>query len=456
MRIKLAIPLYLNEISAAINTINLYHSNVAIEYLTTDSRKLKPGDLFIPLKGKNHDGESFVGDCLQRGGICLTRQKRDNCILIKNAEEALLSLAHYYKKKLTKLKYTVAITGSVGKTTTKEILKKICSNSYKTHATEDNKNNQLGLPITILSAPCDTELLILEMGMNHSGEISKLSKCSNPDIAIITKIGTAHIGNLGSRENIARAKLEILEGMKDGKLIIPYDEPLLKRVKNAYTFSVKSNRSDVYIYNNEGNLTIGINGICINTKTDFQGIASMECLCAAIASANLLGINPANTKNEISKISSNILRQSYISFDKFTVLADYFNASYESVISSLELLAELKGYKVKSALLGSIYELGDKSKEIHFNIGEYAAKLNLDHLFIISEYAKDIFCGALSGGMSKENIFVNEDIQDTKTTAKQIKTHSLNNEIILFKASHAVDLGRVIVDLQDLDSKEED
>ena len=130
MRIKLAIPLYLNEISAAINATNLYHTNIPIEYISTDSREITSSDLFIPLKGKRFNGEDYIEDCLKKGAVCITEKRRDNCLYVKNAENALLALANYYKIKLKKLKKTVAITGSVGKTTTKEMLKIICSLAF--------------------------------------------------------------------------------------------------------------------------------------------------------------------------------------------------------------------------------------------------------------------------------------------------------------------------------------
>lgn len=456
MRIKLDIPLYLNEISAALNAINLYHSNVVVEYLTTDSRKLEIGDLFIPLKGERHNGEDFVEECLQKGGICITTKRRSNCITVTDTEEALLRLANYYKTKYRKLKHTVAITGSVGKTTTKEILKKLCSATYKTYATKDNQNNQIGLPLTILSAPKDTEILILEMGMNHSGEISRLSKCATPDIAVITKIGTAHIGNLDSRENIARAKLEIVDGTKDCKLVIPYGEPLLNDVKNAYTFSTKHKNAYIYINNNEGNLTICTSDSCVNVKTDLLGDAITECLCAATVAALLSEVNLKQIKDELSFISNDISRQKFISFGVFDVLADYYNASYESVISSLDFLSTLKKYSSKGALLGSIYELGDKANKIHYNIGVYAAKSRLDNLFIFGEYANDVFNGAVSGGMAKEKIYIIEDTTDFEKAAVLIKKHSIKNEIILFKASHAVNLGRVVEHLQKIVSNREE
>ena len=421
-----------------------------------NSKELEPGDLFIPLMGTRYNGENFVKECLLKGGICLTTERRNNCITVIDTEEALLSLASYYKSKLSKLKYTVAITGSVGKTTTKEILKRLCSATYKTHATKDNQNNQIGLPLTILSAPKDTEILILEMGMNHSGEISRLSKCATPDISIITKIGTAHIGNLGSKERIAKAKLEIVDGMKEAKLVIPYDEPLLHSINNVYTFSTKNKSAYIYINNNEGNLTILTPYGYINTKTDLQGDAIAECISAATSAALLTEVDFEQLKSSFSLISSDICRQKLIHCDKFDILADCYNASYESVISSLDLLSRHKNYSSKGALLGSIYELGDEAHRIHYSIGVYAAKCRLDNLFILGEYAYDIFNGAVENGMDEDKIFITEDARDFENAAMLIKKHALKNEIILFKASHAVNLGRVIEHLQRGENNQED
>lgn len=450
MRIKLAIPLYLNEISAAINATNLYHTNIPIEYISTDSREITSSDLFIPLKGKRFNGEDYIEDCLKKGAVCITEKRRDNCLYVKNAENALLALANYYKIKLKKLKKTVAITGSVGKTTTKEMLKIICSQSFKTFATLENMNNTIGVPLSILSAPKDTEILILELGMNHLGEISKLSKCASPDIGVITNIGSAHIGNLGSRENIAAAKLEILDGMKKPRLVIPYDEHLLSEQKNALTFSTKSERADVYIYNNEGNIFLKTESVEADVNFAPRGDAALNCLCAAVAAAAEIGIPLHLIKSAISLISSDILRQRMILVDDLTILADYYNASFESIVSSIDLLNSYTEYKYRSILLGSVYELGDKSEEIHRNIGAYAAKARPHRLFIIGEYVNAILEGALSCGMKEENIFVNNSLSAPKTTAMQIAKNCTDGELILFKASHRADLGRIVECLKEI------
>ena len=247
MRIKLGIPLELSEVvEATRGRLNEKCHKSKIKFLSTDTRELEPGDLFVALRGERYDGNDFIKYAKERGAITLGDDISAD-ILTKFGNASLLFLASYFKNKLKRLKYTIAITGSVGKTTTKEFTKILLSTQYSVHSTPQNYNNLIGMPLTLLSAPADTEILILEMGMNRLGEISQMSKCAKPDIALITNIGTAHIGNLGSKENISKAKKEIFDGMTDGEKIIPYGEELLSNIENATYFSTVYEDADVFI-----------------------------------------------------------------------------------------------------------------------------------------------------------------------------------------------------------------
>ncbi len=451
MRIRLDIPLTVREIIKATGAAQ-YDAmlKAVVTHVTTDSREVCHGDLFFALSGEFFDGESFVSEAKSKGAICISKVIGNNTICVNDSSLALQNLAKYYKTRLKSLKYTVGITGSVGKTTTKEFLKIIASEEYKTHATDKNFNNHIGVPLTILSSPADTELLIIEMGMNHAGEIRTLSECSSPDLAIITNIGTAHIGNLGSREKIAEAKLEILCGMKNEKLILPFGEPLLSRQKNASFFSQKNPLSDIYIIYKEEKCEITY--LDRQYKCDFEprGEHNLECLCAAVCAAVHLGIDLEHVVSRISKISNKNTRQNIKSVGNFYILEDYYNASLESVSASFDFLDSMMGYTKKSALLGTVRELGEKSKEIHFLIGSEAAKHGLCTLYIFGEYAEDVRRGAIAFGMAENQIFVNEDINDPRTTVEEIATHIAPGEIILFKASHTTGLNRILDILEDV------
>ena len=447
--------LSLKEISSAINgRIEASYEQRVITHLTTDSREVCKGDLFIALKGDKYDGENYLHDVIAKGAIPITTSSTANAITVKNTQDALFLLAKHYKSLLKDLKHTVAITGSVGKTTTKEFANLLLECHYKTHASSGNFNNKIGLPLSILSATENTELLILEMGMNHKGEISELSKCATPTIAVITNIGSAHIGNLGSKENIVGAKLEILDGMKEEKLILPYGEPLLSHLKNTVSFSTKSSRSDVYIIYNEGNCIFGdgIHEAEVNLGSFPPHL--LECVAAAVAICLELGLTINDIKRHFSLISDKNLRQTKILTGNFTILADYYNASPESVIAALEFLASHKQHEHRSALLGDILELGKMSEEAHFTIGRKCAECNLRTLYLFGEYSDFTEEGAISGGMDRERIFKNTRLNCPEITANQISKNVTKNEIILFKASHAVKLGRIVSLLKSMSGKE--
>lgn len=450
MRIRLGIPLTARTVASTVHgRLAELAPTICFSYLSTDTRELCSGDLFIPLKGEKFDGEDFLDEVKAKGAIPLTTKEFYGSIRVQDIDGILLILARYYKSLLKDLKHTVAITGSVGKTTTKELTKSLLEHHFKVHATMGNFNNKIGLPLTVLSSPVDTEILILEMGMNHEGEISELSKCVAPTVAVITNIGSAHIGNLGSRENIAKAKLEITDGMQGGRLILPYGEPLLPITKNAVTFSSKTTESDVYIIYNEGNC-VAFDG-CDKIRAGVRYVAPhlVECLAAAVAVCRESGLRLNALKDDFSSFFDKNIRQNIIYVNKTAILSDYYNASLESVSAALDYLCNLKEYEYKSALLGDVLELGDKAKDIHRAIGKKCGELGLRSLYLFGGYSDYTADGALSAGMSEERIYKNPDLNAPNITADQIYRNSSEKEIVLFKASHAIDLGRVLTRLKE-------
>ncbi len=441
MRIKLDIPLTVTEASMAMQA-SCGVPEALLAHICTDSRECKPGDLFFALRGRTADGENYVYDAISKGAYAVSKRILPGGLAVKSPEKALLSLAKYYKTKLANLKYTVAITGSVGKTTTKEFLRILTESYYKTHATKGNENNTIGVPLTILSAKRDTELLILEMGMNSYGEISALSKCAAPDIAIISNIGTAHIGAFGSRENIAKAKLEIKDGMEQKELILPYGEELLMKEEGTF-FSTKDKRADVYIIYNEGNVNIYDRGIIYSHPIANFGNHNFECLGAAYAACRKMKLSSNNIIRVFSEISSENTRQSLIHLDDFCIFSDFYNSSYESVAAALEYLSALNVYTCKSALLGSILELGDMRKTIYEKIGKLCAEKKLKNLYLYGYDTVDIKESAIKNGMDEKRIFLYSRDQADDIASAVYNNHTAG-EIVLFKASNAVRLGEVL------------
>ena len=458
MRILLGVPLTIGEITEATKGISkLYDKNTLISHITTDSREVSPGDLFIALDGEVASGELYLDEAIKKGAFVLSRTGTRG-ITVKDTLVALGTLSGFYKrKKLTSLIHTLAITGSVGKTTTKEFARCICSVRYITHATKGNFNNLIGVPLTILSAPANTEILITEIGMNHIGEIKQISSFVEPDIAIITNIGTSHIGNLGSRECIAKAKSEITFGMRSGVVIVPYDEPLLSHlpsrtpvsyenvIQEGYSVITKleSEKESVCSFIRSGEKSIEL-------KLQIAGRHNLYCLGMAASAMDIIGLTFNEIMRGVEKITPQILNRRFIMFKDFSVLDDSYNSSVESVEAALDTLKLYEGVK-RSALLGDMLELGKSTEAYHKKIGRLAAMSGLTNLYVFGVYSPFIKAGAIEAGMNPLRIFQNSDITSPMITAEQIHKNHENGEIILFKASHALRLSEICELIKDLE-----
>ena len=445
MRIRLGKPIALRGIAFAMSGKFSYGHNPLIENITTDSRTAIKGDLYIPIRGNRFNGEDFVKEIIKSGCYTISSVHEEAHIQVKDTSRALLDFATYYNKNLPYILYRIGITGSVGKTTTKEFAKILLSAKYKTHANEGNFNNGIGLPMSILSAPRDSELLIMEMGMNHQGEISQLSECLCPDLAVITNIGTSHIGNLGSRENIARAKLEIECGMADGKVYVPAEEQLLTNAKNKVTLSLTDKSADFYLESIGGRVAIYKQGEkYAEANFAFSEEHLKKCLLFACAIAIDSGIPPALLSDKISIISTDNIRQKMFSIGKYIFYADYYNASPESILSSFDSVKSAKNLVGKSLLLGDVLELGDKSEEIHYGIGQSIPKGLFKSIFLFGNFAEHTARGAVNDGFPMERIHINTDLSRPEITALQINEYCDAGELILMKASRGVKLERVL------------
>ena len=417
-----------------------------IECISTDSREVEKGDLFFALPGESFNGEDFVSSAKSKGAYTVSSRYRDADFFVPDTLSALSALSSFYKRKLS-IRKTVAITGSVGKTTTKELTLNLLLESFKTHGTYKNHNNQIGVPITLLSAKRDTEILVIEAGMNHMGEIEKISRCIEPDISVITKIGTAHIGNLGSIEKIVEAKSEILLGMKNPYVLIPYEDKFLKRFDFTKTVSTLNENADFYLSISKSDES----GTEFDFKSHFNTVRSAkiktrlshipECLAFALAVSSSIGMSDEQMASAINKLPMEDDKKIY-SIGKLTIIDDTYNSSLESVKMSFKTLS-LSYSEKNSAVLGDVLELGEKTMSIHYEIGCIAAGAKLSKLYLFGKNAKFIKKGALDNGMKEDAIFLNEDIDAPGITAEQILSNS-SDETILFKASRKVRLERVI------------
>lgn len=430
------------------------NEDIECENFSKDTRIIKKDDIYIGIKGENFDGCKFWKAALDKGakGVIIENIEisenekntyKDKIIIsVENSLEALYKIAEA-KRDLYNIPI-IAITGSVGKTSTKDIVANVVSKKYKTLKTIGNNNNNIGLPFTILKLK-NEEAAVLEMGMNHFGEISLLSKIAKPDICVITNIGTSHIGNLGSRENILKAKLEILEGANNPKIVINNDNDLLHKwyLENKQNFKIQTfgikNKSDL----NAENITLSSSGSSYTYKFNDENIKInvpvggehfiLNSLCATLV-GKILGIKNSNIKKGIESFELTNKRMDITELDNGTkIINDAYNASYESMKASLKVLSEYKQNR-KIAVLGDMFELGKYSKELHEKVGEEVANNNIDILICTGENARFIVQKAKEKINSKNVYYV-----DTKEEIEVLlKEKAEKGDVILFKASNGM------------------
>ena len=423
------------------------NKKVICENFSKDTRTIQKGDIYIGIKGEKFDGSSFWKQALESGADVVIienveisaeeKKKYSNKTIIKveNTLESLYKIASY-KRSLYNIP-VIAITGSVGKTSTKDIIASVVKTEYKTLKTEGNNNNNIGLPLTILKLK-DHEALVLEMGMNHFGEISLLTKIAKPTIAVITNIGTSHIGNLGSRENILKAKLEILEGMKIPKIIINNDNDLLHKwyIENKdkieiHTYGVENkseiNAKDIVLEEEYSDFTTEIGNNKINIEVPVGGKHFVYNALCAVTVGKYLNISDENIQKGIKELELTKKRMDIRKLANGAILInDSYNASYESMKASIEYLNDYQANR-RIAVFGDMFELGEYSKELHEKVGEEVSKSKIDILICSGKNAKYI-------------------IQKVEEKNGKIKTYYLkNNEEILEKIKHKTKKGDVIL-----------
>lgn len=427
-----------------------------------DTRIIKQGDTYIGINGENFDGNTLWKQAFENGaetvivqGINFIDQdiekyKNNNIIEVNDTIKAISDIATYKRDSYGKDFPVIGVTGSVGKTSTKDIIANVVSQKYRTLKTQGNNNNNIGLPFTIFKLQ-DHQAAVIEMGMNHSGEISNLTKIAKPTISVITNIGTSHIGNLGSRENILKAKLEILEGMDRKILVINNDNDLLNKYylenkdMEIYTYGIK-NKSDVMAENinlNENNseFICNLKGEKFKVKVPVGGIHFIyNALCAATV-GKLLSLSNEQIKQGIETFELTKKRMDITELENgVTIINDSYNASFESMQASLKYLSGLKNDR-KIAVLGDMFELGEYSKELHEKVGKEVVKNNIDILICGGENAKYIVKAAKDSGMNEKYIFYFEDKEKMKIF---IRENWKKGDAILFKASNGMKFFEIV------------
>ena len=442
------IPLELREISAVLGTSCCKEAQVLS--ICTDTRKITQGCLFIALVGERFDGHDFVKAALESGAVAAVCSKPvevdGEVLLVENTGKALLDIAAYYRS-LFSIPF-VGITGSVGKTTTKEMVYAVLSEKYNTLKNEGNLNNEIGLPSTVFRLDSDYEAAILEMGMSAFGEISRLAHVAQPNAGIITKIGVSHIEHLGSREGILKAKLEILDGLKPGApLIVNGDDDLLSAVllddRRVITFGVENENCDYRAVDIEQsgystNFTVLFDDKKQAVTIPTVGTHNVYNALSAFAVGLYLGVSPESAANGLSKYVTSGMRQNVKEFNGITVVEDCYNASPDSVRAAVEVLCGMHANK-KCFVFGDMLELGDFSEKAHREVGALVASRQIDCFFTYGAMAAVSAQTAVAQGAKCVRAF-----DDKVALADELKKYLSSGDAVLFKASRGMKLEEAI------------
>ncbi|MGO1367777.1 MAG: UDP-N-acetylmuramoyl-tripeptide--D-alanyl-D-alanine ligase [Senegalia sp. (in: firmicutes)] len=431
------------------------HHNLKINGVSKDTRTIKRDELYIPIIGENFDGHDFIAKAIENGAIASLWDKNHPIpdidfpfILVDDTLKAVQKLSKEYRDSLD-LK-VIGITGSNGKTSTKDILSSILKTKYKTYKTKGNLNNELGVPLTLLSLSEDTEIAVIEMGMSSLGEIEVLTKLASPDLAIITSIGTAHLQDLKTKENIIKAKLEILKGLKrDGLFIYPGDEPDLKSAVDKLNISQDiitfgNNKSNDYIIEE---ISTDKNGIRFTIKNDISKEFFLPMLgnhqifntSAAIAASRHLDISFKNIQDGLNTLELTAMRNELIHGHGFDILNDSYNSNPDSSKAALKTIYSLSNYKQKIIVFGDMLELGKKEIEMHKEIGELIDFSKIDYLFTFGDLAKH------TGNQAKKNTLDKKvfSFDDKSKLISKIKEVLKEDSIILLKGSRGMKLEEI-------------
>ncbi len=443
------------------------YANLNIHSLCTDSREADENTAFFALVGERVNGHDYIPNAIKAGCRCIVSQepvsldcKGVALIAVKDSEMALSYMASAQLEGKTFPR--IAVTGSVGKTTTKDMIAAVMKEGKRTCVSSGNHNSIIGMPLSVMEIPTDCECAILEMGMSDFGEIERMSLVAEPDIAVITNIGTSHMEALGDRRGICRAKLEVLCGLKKGGyLILNGDEPLLQNIggRSYHTLYVSLTRPNADFF--AQNIRVELGGTRFDvvhkgtTYPDFHipvsGRHNVWAALYAFAVGTLQGLDAEQIKNGFKNFQPADMRQEVLHFGDVTVIADCYNAAPESMRAAIDVLCECAptgGRRV--AVLGDMLELGKQSIALHRSVGEYLQSRGVDLLIAVGNDGVEIAQGAVAAGMDPANVALFIDRNNVAAITNGIASRILANDTILFKASRGVRLERVVDALKDL------
>ena len=442
----------LSEIISAVSGSFGYPADVTVSSISTDTRTIEKDSLFIAIKGANFDGHSFAAKAMELGAAAVVTERPvegAKCLIVDSSPKALLDIAGYYRSKFDIP--LVGVTGSVGKTTTKDMIASVVSQKYNTLKTQGNHNNEIGMPKTLLELTKENTAAVIEMGMNHKGEISRMSMCCRPTVCVITNIGVSHIENLGSQENILKAKLEILDGADaDAPLILCRDDKLLSKVelyspRPIIYYSLNKKDSDAYASNitlsEEGSVfDINYKGGSIRAELFVPGEHNIKNALAAFCVGMALGIAPEDIVKGLAAFRPQGLRQNVIKEKGITYILDCYNAAPDSMKASLSVLGSAKVSGKRFCVLGDMLELGKNSPRYHKTVGEYVKSCGADELLCFGELSRNYIEGACEKGFDRDNC---RHFDTREELAAYLKQNVREGDCVLIKGSRGMKLEEV-------------
>lgn len=430
------------------------------ENISTDTRTIKPESIFIALKGENFNGNNYAAEASIKGAlVCIVDELKCNVdafyrdtvvIKVEDTKVALNELARYYRSRL-KIK-VIGITGSTGKTSTKDLVAAVLSSRYKVFKTKGNFNNEIGLPLMIFNLDSSYDVAVLEMGMSSLGEIHRLANTARPDIGIITNIGVSHIEYLKTRENILKAKLEITDFFsKDNTLIINGDNDLLSTLEsnkfNIIRIGMENKRADYFAADvsllEEKIMFKAVEAsgmVSPEFSVNIPGKHNILNSLLAIACGKKLGLSLEEMVNSIKNLEFTSMRLDIVKGNDFTIIDDSYNASPDSMKAAIDVLVNMNGLR-KIAVLGTMRELGEESYILHKEIGKYAKEKNVDMLLAIGEY-----CEAYIEGFEDKNKFA--AFKNNENVISYLEKAVKLGDVLLVKASRSMKFENIVSNLK--------
>lgn len=446
-----------------LGTANKEDLNKEITCAVLDSRKIEEGGLFLANEGAQVDGHKFIGQVYEKGALLVVCEKEPALvekehgipsenwgiyIVVENTLQALKDIATFYREQLTIP--VVGITGSVGKTSTKEFIASVLAQKYEVLKTEGNFNNEVGLPLTLLRIQDFHQVAVVEMGISDFGEMHRLSKMAKPDICVLTNIGQCHLENLGTRDGILKAKTEIFDFMAEDGYVCAFGEDdklcTLGKVKGRdVTFFGMSDKFPVYADQIENKGLFGseailhVMGQMIDVQIPLPGQHMVVNATAAAAVANLLGLDMEQIAQGIESVQAVGGRSHIMALVEYTVIDDCYNANPVSMCAAIDLLKMAESRKV--AVLGDMFELGTDSDQMHAKVGAYAAEQGVDVILCVGENSKHMYDAATLAKTENQQVqyFATRD-----EMIAQLPKILIKGDTILVKASHGMGFDKVV------------